>query len=111
MPLIIKSDEMKPPQEGPGWRLQTLADSQAFGVSAMTAKNWVLEPNTVGPHITDVEPEQMLYVIRGSGVAIVGDERLPLEPESMLWIEPDDEYHLEAGPNGLEILQANAPGE
>lgn len=111
MPIIINPDEMKPPQEGKGWRIQTLADGEDFGVPAMIAKNWQLEPNAVSPQITHDDTEQMLYVIRGSGTAVVGEEHFPLEPETMLWIEPGDEYHFEAGPNGLEILQANAPGE
>lgn len=111
MPTIINPEDMHISREGTGLRIQTLADGAAFGVPAMIAKNWQLEPNAVGPQITHDDTEQLLYVIRGGGAAIVGEERLPLEPETMLWIEPGDEYHFEAGPDGLEILQANAPGE
>ncbi len=57
------------------------------------------------------EAEQLLYVIRGSGVALVNSEQLPLEPESVLWLEPGDRYRIEAGEHGLEILQSYAPGE
>ncbi len=111
MPTIINPNDMQPAIKGKGWRIQTLADSESFGAPAMVAKNWKLEPNSVGPQITHDDTEQMLYVMSGDGVAVVGEERLQLEPESMLWIEPGDEYHFEAGPEGLEILQGNAPGE
>jgi hypothetical protein len=49
-------------------------------------------------------------VIGGTGTAIVGDERLPLAPESVLWLESGDRYRVEAGPDGIELLLAEAPG-
>jgi hypothetical protein len=53
----------------------------------------------------------MLYVIAGSGAAVVGGRRLPLEPESLLWLEPGDRCQLESGAQGLDVLQSYAPGD
>ncbi len=111
MPNILNPEEMNIRHQGDGWTELTLADSQAIGAPAMVARRWSLVPHARGPERVHGEVEQLLYVIRGSGVAIVGDERLPLEPETMLWLEPGDRYQFEAGDAGLEILQGYAPGE
>ena len=46
--------------------------------------------------------ETMLYVIAGSG-SVSG---APLARESLVWLEPGEAYELEAGPEGLELLEA-----
>lgn len=111
MPLIVKPEEMRVHQQGEGWSVITLADSQTIGAPAMVARRWVLKPGARGPERVHGEVEQLLYVIRGRGTAIVGNELLPLESETMLWLEPGDRYQFEAGDEGLEILQGYAPGE
>jgi hypothetical protein len=75
----------------------------------MSARRWSLGPNVVGPQVEHGEGEELLYVISGGGFALVGGEQLPLAPESVLWLEHGDRYHLQAGPEGLEILQGCAP--
>jgi len=111
MPVLVSSEHMKTERRGEGWTEITLADSQTIGAAAMVARRWTFAPDARGPAITHGSAEQLLYVIRGSGTAVVGDERLPLNPESVLWLEPGDEYHLEAGADGLDILQGYAPAE
>jgi mannose-6-phosphate isomerase-like protein (cupin superfamily) len=54
--------------------------------------------------------DQLLYVIRGNGTAEVDERTFPLEGESVLWLEPGEQYCFIAGENGLEILQGYAPG-
>jgi hypothetical protein len=39
---------------------------------------------------------------------MIGGERLPPDRESVVWLEPDDVYSLEAGPGGLEVLEGEA---
>lgn len=111
MPIIIKPEETKVHRQGDGWVAITLADRQSIGAPAMVARRWSLQPHARGPELTHGEVEQLLYVIRGAGVAVVNGERLPLAPETVLWLEPGDRYRLEAGGEGLEILQGYAPGE
>lgn len=110
MPVIIHPDKMKIHSQGEGWRITTLADGDSIGAEAIISRRWSLAPESRGPNTTHGNIEQLMYVISGSGVAVVGDDRLPLEPESMLWLEPGDEYYFEAGPLGLEILQGYPPG-
>jgi len=111
MPILVKSEQMKTGRRGEGWTETILADSQTIGTAAMIARRWTFEPDARGPETTHGPVEQLLYVIRGSGTAFVGGERLPLNPETVLWLEPGDQYYLEAGESGLEILQGSAPAE
>ena len=46
----------------------------------------------------------------GKGQAYVGEQAFPLDAESMLWLEKDDIFYLEAGTDGLEVLLCHAPG-
>ena len=39
---------------------------------------------------------------------MIGGDRLRLDRESVVWLEPDDAYSLEAGPGGLEVLEARS---
>jgi quercetin dioxygenase-like cupin family protein len=103
MPVLIQSKEMKTEHRG--------ADSRTIGTAAMVARRWTFEPGAHGPELTHGPVEQLLYVIRGSGAAVVNGERLPLNVETVLWLEPGDRYHLEADDSGLEILQGYAPVE
>jgi quercetin dioxygenase-like cupin family protein len=110
MPVIIDPKEVNAPQRGEGWSVMTLADGKTIGAPAMVARRWSLEPQARSPEIRHGENEEFLYVIAGSGWAQVGSARFDLEPESMLWLEPGDRYLLEAGAEGLEVLQSYAPG-
>lgn len=111
MPTFINPDEIEEHQVGEGWRIVTLADEEDMGAPAMLARRWHIDPRAKGPLITHGDTEQLLYIIEGRGAALVGGERLPLEPETVLWLEPGDEYQFEAGEDGLEILQGYAPGD
>ncbi|MDH5606198.1 MAG: hypothetical protein OEY93_04870 [Anaerolineae bacterium] len=110
MPTIISSDDRQRYQEGEGWRIVTIADAEAIGAPVMVARHWFFEPEALGPLNTHGDSEQLLFVIKGSGQALVGAERLPLEAESMLWLEPGDDYQFQAGLDGLEILQGYTSG-
>ena len=110
MPVIVNSEEMIT-RRGEGWIEITLADTQTIGTPAMVARRWVFEPGAWGPKLVQGEVDQLLYVIRGSGKAIVNGEEFLLADESVLWLEPGERYQFVGGENGLEILQGYAPGE
>jgi quercetin dioxygenase-like cupin family protein len=110
MPLIIDPKKVYAPRKGDGWSVLTLADGNTIGAPAMAALRWSLEPHARSPEVRHGENEEMLYVIAGSGQAQVGPTSFELEPESLLWLEPGDRYILEAGAEGLEVLQSYAPG-
>jgi quercetin dioxygenase-like cupin family protein len=111
MPIIIKPHEMQTEERRAGWKSTTLADEQAIGAASIVARRWSFEPAGKTETLVHGNVEQLLYVIGGSGTAFANGEELALEPESMLWLDPGDEYRLEAGPDGLEILQGFAPEE
>lgn len=111
MSLIFESERFRINKQGEGWKIFTLVDSSTLGNSAIVARRWSLEADAQTQRMTHGDNEEMLYVISGSGEAIVGDQRFHLEPESLLWLEGGDSFQLIAGDSGLEILQGYAPGE
>ena len=84
MPIIVNAEDVKI-TEGDGWVQLTVADAEMMGASAMTARRWVLEAGVQGPELVQGETEQLLYIIRGSGMAIVNGEEMPVSDESVLW--------------------------
>lgn len=109
MPEIVRPVEMVVTEVSDGCRQVTLADEETFGAPAMIARRWVLDARAEGPEHVHGDADQMLYVIRGSGEAVVDGQSFALAPESMLWLEQGERYHFCAGPDGLEILQGYAP--
>ncbi len=111
MPIIINEDDVKV-RQGQGWTQLTLADTEMIGAPAMVTRRWVFEAGAQGPKLEQGNTDQLLYVIRGDGQAIVNGEAMLLTNENVLWVEPGDQYQFLAGEEeGLEILQGYAPGE
>lgn len=111
MTTVINTSAVKVVDEGDGWQLLGLADSVSFGAPAMVARRWMLAAGARGPLLTHGDADQLLYVIKGRGLAIVDGLEFPLADESVLWLEPGEQYQFVAGLEGLEILQGYAPGE
>lgn len=109
MPIIINLEDVKV-SRGAGWTQLTVADAEVIGIPAMVTRRWIFEAGAQGPKLEQGDMDQLLYVIRGSGKAIVNEEELPLTDESVLWIEPGEQYQFVGGEDGLEILQGYAPG-
>jgi len=105
MPVIRQAEEIKVLREGEGWQEIGLADAATFGTAAMIARRWRLGPGAEGPVLVHGRADQLLYVIRGSGTAVVDGQSLPLSDECVLWLEPGERYQFVAGEAGLEILQ------
>ena len=110
MPIIVNAEDVKI-TEGDGWTQLTVADAKMIGAPAMTARRWVLDAGAQGPELEQGQTEQLLYVIRGSGAAIVNGEEMSVSEETVLWVEPGERYQFIAGEDGLEILQGYAPGD
>ena len=111
MPVIVNVEEMRTVEQGEGVNITTLADRRAIGSPAMVARRWSIAPGVYSTKQKHGSTEQLLYVISGNGHAMVNGERLTLEPETVLWLEPGDVYQFYAGVMHLEILQGYAPGE
>ena len=110
MPIILSPEIMETESTREGWTKTTLADQKTIGTSAIAAQRWSFEPVAFGPEQKQGDTEQLLYVISGGGTVRVNGESLPLEKETLLWLERDDIYQFYAGENGLEVLQGYAPG-
>ena len=110
MPSIIKPEDMQESHAESGWTVRTVTDTEHLGAPAMVARWWTFEPGVQGPERTRGDSDEILYVIRGTGTAVVNDQKFDLEDESVLWLEEDERYYVIAGEGGLEILQGYAPG-
>lgn len=110
MPILVNKEDIKI-TKGDGWTQITVADAEVIGAAAMVARRWVIEAGAQGPKLEQNNTDQLLYVIRGSGKAVVNGEEMPLSDENVLWLEPGEQYQFIAGEDGLEILQGYAPGE
>jgi uncharacterized cupin superfamily protein len=109
---IVPPDRVREAPSGEGWSEAVLADADVIGAHAMVLRRLTLEPRArTSERERSSGGEEFLYVIRGDGVAFVGDAGLALAPETVVWLEePDRSYRLEAGENGLEVLIAHGPG-
>lgn len=60
--------------------------------------------------VHDHEPEQVYYIIRGTGLMIIDDEREPVHAGDAIYI-PSNKKHgiINVGTETLEYLSANAP--
>jgi uncharacterized cupin superfamily protein len=76
-------------------------DITAFGANIMD-----LPPDySTTSHDESETGQQELYVaLGGAGAVIVGDERLPLDPEHLVRIDAGTERVLTSGPDGLRVL-------
>ena len=110
MPILINAEDVKVTR-GAGWTRVTVADAELIGAPAMVTHRWVFEAGAQGPKLEQGDTDQLLYVIRGSGKAIVNGEEMLLTAETVLWVEPGEQYQFVAGEEGLEILQGYAPGD
>lgn len=112
MPVIVNPVEKDetPADQGDGWVIRRIAGRELFGGTAMAAFHWSLAPHAAGPQFEHGDVDEMFYVISGTGAAVIAGRRFTLEAESLLWLESGDAGHFEAGGDGLEVLQAYAPG-
>ena len=109
MPIIIKNEEKNYLQETTGLKIESLTDSQKLESPVMVVNRLIFDSNIIGPELTHTDIDQLLYVIKGNGIAKVNNEELSLNKESILWLENGEKYQFISGSNGLEILQGYAP--
>ncbi len=108
MPTIFQPGDLSTVRQR-GHSATMLANPAMLGTDALQVERICLDPNVMTSAFRAMNGERFLYVIRGAGNARVGDGAFPLEPESILWIEVDDCYVLQSGPQGLEVLVCSAP--
>ncbi len=111
MPKIINPEDIHEEHSKEGWSVRTVADASHIGMKSTVVKWWTFQPNATGPQHTRGQADEILYVIQGTGQAIVDGETFELDEESVLWVEEGEIYSFTAGENGLQILQGYAEQE
>ena len=109
MPIIIRNEEKNYLQETTGLKIESLTDSQKLESPVLVVNRLIFDSNIIGPELTHTEIDQLLYVIKGNGIAKVNNEEFSLKKESILWLETGEKYQFISGGIGLEILQGYAP--
>ena len=110
MPTIFEPNDL-PVRNEDGAIYTSLANAAMLGADALQVERVTLDAGKKSEPASAVEAERFLYVIHGSGQALVGNETFHLAPESMLWIELGDTFTLKAGADRLEVLVCRAPAE
>jgi redox-sensitive bicupin YhaK (pirin superfamily) len=108
MPTIFEPDDLSSIQKN-GTRIATLANPAMLGTDALQVERIELQAATKTSLYGAADAERFIYVIRGKGQAHVGNQMFPLAEESLLWLEKEDSFSLEAGADGLEVLLCQAP--
>jgi redox-sensitive bicupin YhaK (pirin superfamily) len=109
MPTIFEPKDL-PVTEMNDVNITTLANRAMLGTNALQVERIILEASAKSATFEAVDAERFLYVIRGKGQAFVSEQAFPLDAESMLWLEKDEPFYLEADTDGLEVLLCHAPG-
>ena len=108
MPTIFSSAALTTTRQA-GVAQTTHANRALLGSDALHVEQITLDPGVRTQPAQASDGEHFVYVMRGAGQAHVGTESFPLEPESILWLEPGDTYTFEAGANALTVLLCRAP--
>jgi len=108
MPTIFEPKDL-PVTEKNSANIATLANRAMLGADALQVERVMLDAGAKSSTFESIDPERFIYVIRGNGQAYVGEQSFPLDVESMLWLEQNDTFYLEAGADGLEVLLCRAP--
>ena len=109
MPRIIKKADIQCQPQIHGFQIKSVTETLNQDSQVMEVKRLILDPNIITPEFTHTDIDQLLYVIKGDGIANVNSKEFPLDKESILWLESGEKYHFISGSLGLEILQATAP--
>jgi len=109
MPRIITKKNIQCQSQFPGFQIKSVTEALNQDSQVMEVKRLILDPNIISPEFTHNGIDQLLYVIKGDGIAKVNSKEFPLDKESVLWLESGEKFHFISGGLGLEILQASAP--
>src|SRR3972149_2487721 len=100
MPTIFEPKDL-PVTEKNGANIATLANNAMLGTNALQVERIMLKEGAEPLSFKAADAERFVYVVRGKGQAHVGEQAFHLDAESMLWLEKDDTFYLEAGADGL----------
>ena len=77
-----------------------------MGITAFGAQIMNLPPDyaTKSHDESDTGQQELYVALRGAGAVVIGDERLPLDPEHLVRVDAGTDRVLASGPEGLRVL-------
>lgn len=108
MPTIFEPKDL-PIAEKRSVNITTLANQAMLGTDALRVQSIALKAGAKSESFEAENSERFVYVIRGKGQAILGEQVFPLDAESVLWLDKGDSFYLEASSDGLQVLLCHAP--
>lgn len=77
-----------------------------LGLSGFGVQIFDLPPGMESPpHDETATGQEELYVaLGGAGAVIAGEERLPLDPESLVAVQPGVTRRMASGPEGMRVM-------
>jgi hypothetical protein len=84
-----------------------------LGITAFGAQIMDLPPDyaTESHDEADTGQQELYVALRGAGAVVIGDERVPLDPEHLVRVNAGTGRVLTSGPDGLRVLCIGAvPG-
>ena len=110
----------------PGYTAKSIAELPALWDGFANLVRAGMEITSFGANIMNLPPdystkshdeaesgqEELYVALSGSGTVDIGDERLPLDAEHLIKVEPGTERVLSSGPDGLRVLiVGGTPGQ
>jgi mannose-6-phosphate isomerase-like protein (cupin superfamily) len=90
-------------------RMRAAVGGASFGMQVVE-----LPPNSgdAYPTHTHDEQEEIFIALRGSGEIVVGEERSPLDGDTIVRVAPGAPRQLRSGPDGMRVLAlGGTPGQ
>lgn len=106
MSLVAHAEALATRSLGPAWTevVFPAADDGRFAAS-----RWDVTAGTRTTARRHEDGETVLYVAEGGGRLLLADGTVErLAAETVVWLEPGDEYRLEADGHGLAVIVASA---
>ena len=69
MPRIIKKEDIQNHPQIPGFQIKSVTETLNQDSKVMEVKQLILDPNIISPEFTHNGYDQLLYVIKGDGIA------------------------------------------
>jgi quercetin dioxygenase-like cupin family protein len=104
--FVVRADALDTKALGPAWTEVPFPSTSA--APGFAAARWDVAPGTRTASCVHERGEAVLYVAEGEGQLLLGDGTSePIATESVVWLEPGDEYRLQAGGHGLAVVVAS----
>ena len=102
-PINVEETDPEPFAEGVLWE-------ELLRVDALSVGRYVVEAGADDPQEPHTEDE-IYYVLDGAGTVRIGDERFPVEPGDVIYVEREVDHEFLEVEADLDLLVVFAPAE